>query len=67
MGEVKNSELNKIDIDDVKCELIISAFQLVSDLIMKFVIEHKEEIREMMNTIKVPNIQIKKGSDNERL
>lgn len=62
MGEVeKNADLNKIDLDDVKHELIISAFQLVSDLIMKFVINHKDEICEIMKTAKVPDIQIKKG------
>ena len=62
MGEVvKNADLNKIDLDDVKHELIISAFQLVSDLIMKFVINHKDEISEMMKTVKVPDIQIEKG------
>ena len=58
MGEVeKNVDLNTIDLDDVKHELIISAFQLVSDLIMKFVINHKDEISEMMKTAKVPDIQ----------
>ena len=62
MGEVeKNVDLNTIDLDDVKHELIISAFQLVSDLIMKFVINHKDEISEMMKTVKVPDIQIEKG------
>lgn len=48
MGEVvKNADLEKIHIDDIRCELIISAFQLVSDLIMKFVIEHKDELVQM--------------------
>jgi hypothetical protein len=68
MGEVeKNVDSNKIDLDDLKCELIISAFQLVSDLMMKFVMNHKDEINQMIGDVKVLDLRerLKRGSGNE--
>ena len=63
MGEVvKNADLNKIDLDDAKYEAIIAAFNRVTDLLVKFVAEHREELLKIC-----ADGIIKKGSNNERL
>jgi hypothetical protein len=55
-----HGEGNDKVIDQVACDMVIAAFQYLSDLIRKFAEEHKDELNKMIR-----EEMAKKGPSNE--